>query len=221
MHDAYLNFYEHDNFHFAYLAAHILLMYQIYLRLWQLSRIEPSRVIDVLTLAHFDEKDAPSGAKSLKEIVKNADSPMSFKIFKIEERVFVKILTLLEAEDYRPFKKAVDFRNALAHASGNLAFRDVETFEEKIEELKSLFETIHASSTVFLSNYIHTEVKKRQFSLPYIKEEVELDLDQLYVSQLMLSPQDCRKISSIYPSKNKLDVICREYFGGRAEEAGA
>ena len=129
MHEAFMNFYEQENYHFAYLAAHILLMYQIYLRLWQLSRIEPVRVIDALTLSHFDEKDRPNGMKTLKDIVAGARSPMAFKIFKIEERVFVKILTMLEAEDYGPFKKAVDFRNILAHANGNLVLRYVGSFK--------------------------------------------------------------------------------------------
>jgi hypothetical protein len=220
MHEAFVDFYDQENYHFAYLAAHILLMYQIYLRLWQLSRVEPNRVIDVLTLAHFDKNDLPSGMKSLKDIVDGATSPMAFKIFKIEERVFVKILTLLESEDYGPYKKAVDFRNLLAHANGALVFHDAESFEVKINELIELFRNVHISSKLFLSEYISNGIKERRYSRPYVPEEIELDIDQLFISQLMLTPYDCFEISEIYPSITRVDRIAKDYFLTRAQDAG-
>ena len=112
----------------------------------------------------------------------------------------------------------MDFRNLLAHANGNLMFKDSGTFEEKIDELKALFDTIHEASEQFIAEYIRQGIKKRGFSRPYAPEEIELDLDQLFVSQLMLTPRDCRGISNAYPEKTKLDTLTKNYLSTRASE---
>jgi len=220
MTEAYNNFSEQGNYHFAYLAAHILLVYQIYLRLWQLAMIKPSRVIDALSMAHYDSKDGKPHGATLTEIVKNARSPMTFKIFKIEERIFVKILTLLDNVDYTPFKKAVDFRNTLAHPSGQLALNDVLEFEKKLDSLQELMEITHRATKLILRDYLVDGMKRSRYARPYIQEEVERDIEQSFVSPLMMSAYDCALVSGAIVNGTKLEVLIKGYLKKRADEGG-
>jgi hypothetical protein len=217
---AHLSFYEQENYHFSYLASHILMMYQIYLKLWQLSRVSPDRVIDTLTLAHFDKDDARPLGNNLRNIVENARSPMAFKIFKIEERVFVKVLTLLDCENYTPFKKAIDFRNILAHSSGLLTLRDAVSFEDKLAEIKALMYTIHKSSAAYLAEYFIYIISNRKYARPYREVEVHDDIEQLLISSFMLTPSDCEHISENLSTKTKLDRMIKTYLKQKAVEGG-
>lgn len=217
MYETYIKLYEDGNYHFSYLAAHVLMMYQIYLRLWQLSKTDPGRVTDALVLAHYDSNDGKPYGSSLKEIVENARSPMVFNIFKIDERVLVKILTLLECNDPRPFKYAIDFRNKLAHASGSLMFEDELMYEEKILNLNNLMKIIHSASANELASYVLDTIKDRQYVKPYIVGEIEVDIEQLIVSPLMLSSYDCYLIKD-YLGTTRLGTIIANYFENKTNE---
>lgn len=220
MTETYNNFSEQGNYHFAYLAAHILLVYQIYLRLWQLAMIKPNRVIDALSMAHYDSRDGKPHGATLSEIVKNARSPMTFKIFKIEERVFVKILTLLDDIDYSPFKKAVDFRNMLAHPSGQLTLNDAVEFEKKLADLSDLMEITHDATKIILRDYIVNTMKQGGYVQPYVREEIERDIEQLFVSPLMMSAYDCALVSAAMGSDTKLETLIKGYLKNRADDGG-
>jgi len=213
------DFFEQKNYHFAYLAYHILFMYQIYVRLWQLAKIQPDRVIDALSLAHYDKKDAKPYGTDLRQVVINAASPMTFKIFKIEERVFVKILTLLECEDYAPYKKVVDFRNELAHPNGTLPLKDELNYEARLDILFSLMKDMHINSANTLEAYLRTMLSGQNYRVPYAETEIINDVDQLFVSQVMASPYDCTIISSHFrASMKKVDRIAFAHLGELAAE---
>jgi hypothetical protein len=220
MYEAFQSFYEQDNYHFAYLAAHILLMYQIYLRLWQLAKINPSRVIDALSMAHYDKKDGKPHGETLQQIVSNARSPMTFKVFRIDERVFVKTLTLLDCADYTPFKKAIDFRNTLAHPNALLSLRTEDDFDEKIQVLESLMKVTHSAATSYLTIHITNTMKKNRYSRPYESEEINNDVEQLLISPLMLSATDCALVSNKLQANLKIETVIKDYMKKRAENGG-
>jgi hypothetical protein len=171
---AHLSFYEQENYHFSYLASHILMMYQIYLKLWQLSRVSPDRVV----------------------------------------------LTLLDCENYTPFKKAIDFRNILAHSSGLLTLRDAVSFEDKLAEIKALMYTIHKSSAAYLAEYFIYIISNRKYARPYREVEVHDDIEQLLISSFMLTPSDCEHISENLSTKTKLDRMIKTYLKQKAVEGG-
>ena len=220
MAEAYYSFSEQGNYHFAYLAAHILMVYQIYLSLWQLAATKPNRVIDALSIAHYDSKDGKPHGGTLAEVVKNARSPMTFKIFKIEERVFVKVLTLLDDIDYAPFKKAIDFRNTLAHPSGQLALHNDVEFEKNLDNLRDLMKVTHKAARPILRDYIVNSMRQSKYARPYVREEVERDVEQLFVAPLMMSAYDCALVSEFIGKGTKLESLIKHYLKKRADEGG-
>ena len=126
------NNYAGENYHFAFLAYHMLMMSFVYFKIWQLRQICPDDFEKVLIgFARDDERNW------LRDT-----SPFTFS--KVNERSVLRLFRLIGCDDSQigNYRKLVDDRNYAAHANGNIYFRTRPQMDAKINQVLQAVEEI-------------------------------------------------------------------------------
>ena len=129
---SYENNYDGENYHFAFLAYHLLMMSFVYFKIWQLRQIFPDDFEKVLIgFARDDERNWLSDT-----------SPFTFS--RVNERAVLRLFRLIGCDDSQigNYRKLVDDRNDAAHANGNIYFRTQHEIDAKIRQVLQAVEEI-------------------------------------------------------------------------------
>ena len=116
---------DENNYPFAYLAFHMLMMCFVYFIVWKIRNILPDDFFKALI----------GFRKDIETELLNATSPFTFCV--VSEKRMFRFLKLIECQNSNIGKyiKLVEDRDNIAHSNGNIFFRSPDTFEEKIEEV--------------------------------------------------------------------------------------
>ncbi len=187
--------YENKKYQFAFMAYHLIFMTYAYFQIWKIynGNIEDFKK----SCLGFDKLDTLIGELELRNVKNLAESkplevlyPFSFS--EINERtvmIFFKLIGCDKSKIGR-YKKIVDERNEIAHANGKLIFVDVDSLDNKINEIITLVEEIQKHSIVVL------DVCIRQFLMdssdPDDREfyDPEDQIREILINSNYLSPKD-------------------------------
>ena len=117
--------YSRGQYQFAFLAYHMLTMSFVYFCIWQIKEAHPADFVNGLI----------GFGRDTEKTILRASSP--FALSTIPERTVFNFLKLIGC-DYSMigrWKKLVDKRNDIAHANGNIVFRELLVIDEQIAEM--------------------------------------------------------------------------------------
>ena len=122
--DSFQTNYEESKYQFAYLPFHMLIMCFVYFTIWKIRNIIPDDFFKALV----------GFRRETETELLNATSPFTFSVVS-EKRIF-RFLKLIDCQNSTigKYLKLVDVRDNIAHSNGNIFFRSLDIFEEKIEE---------------------------------------------------------------------------------------
>ena len=195
---AYENNYDGKNYHFAFLAYHLIMMSFVYFKIWQLRQISPDDFEKVLIgVARDDERNW------LRDI-----SPFTFS--KVNERAVLRLFRLIGCDDGQigNYRKLVDDRNNAAHANGNIFFQTQPGVDAKINQVLRAVEEIQ---TYFRPTIIRCyEEFLLQSRNPEIREypDVEEQIREVLIRSNYMSRKDIEFCISV-----DISVLEHEKFG--------
>ncbi len=134
--------YANGKFQFAFLAYHMLLMSFVYFNIWQIKRAWPESF----------EKSLIGFGRDIENELINATSP--FALSAVRERTVMRFLKLVGSDNSEigVYAKLVDDRNEIAHANGNIFFKDQVALDRKIADVLRAVNKIQAHSHSTIEN---------------------------------------------------------------------
>ena len=134
--------YANGKFQFAFLAYHMLLMSFVYFNIWQIKRAWPESF----------EKSLIGFGRDIENELINATSP--FALSAVRERTVMRFLKLVGSDNSEigVYAKLVDDRNEVAHANGNIFFKDQVALDRKIADVLRAVNKIQAHSHSTIEN---------------------------------------------------------------------
>lgn len=193
--DSYEVNYKNDKYQFAFFAYHLLFMTYAYFQIWKIyNTYNDDFKKSVLGFEKLDTLLAELEERNKKNVTDGKPLEMlyPFSFSEINERtimVFFKMIGCDKSKIGR-YKKIVDERNEIAHASGKLVFVAAENLDRKINEMIMLVEEIQTHSMDGLDACF------RQFlinsSNPDNREyyDPEDQLKEILINSNYLSPKD-------------------------------
>jgi len=149
--DSYEVNYKNDKYQFAFFAYHLLFMTYAYFQIWKIyNTYNEDFKKSVLGFEKLDTLLAELEERNKKNVTDGKPIEMlyPFSFSEVNERtimVFFKMIGCDKSKIGR-YKKIVDERNEIAHASGKLVFVAAENLDKKINEMMMLVEEIQTHS---------------------------------------------------------------------------
>ncbi|MCD4818665.1 MAG: hypothetical protein K8S23_08225 [Candidatus Cloacimonetes bacterium] len=137
--------YENEEYQFCYLAIHILFMTYIYTTVWKISQQHKNRFLDSSLFARPYNNETIN-FNNIKSV---------FEFSKLPEKEIFKFLSLIDIDNgfIGKLPKLVDKRNSLAHASGNVIFDSLITFEEEINNIALIISNINKKMNITIRKW--------------------------------------------------------------------
>ena len=137
--------YSNQNYHFAFLSYHMMMMSFVYFSLWKIKEIRSN-----------DFNHALIGFGKVEQEILDATSP--FTLHKINERTIFRFLKILDCknEKIQKYVKQVDERNNVAHANAIISFNDQTSIDNEISKIIQIASEIQ--------NYLNPIIKETYFA---------------------------------------------------------
>jgi len=225
--NSYESNYKNQQYQFAFIAFHLLFMTYAYFQIWKIYNMHKEEFRK--SLLGFEKLDNIIGEleeRNKKNIAekKQLEVLYPFAFSEIQERTIMTFFKLIGCDKMKigRYKKIVDERNEIAHATGKLIFVAAENLDRKIDEILLLVDEIQNHSVRIIdstiSNFLHDSCDSEN------REFID-DIDQIQnvlVNQNYLSRKDIRYMlkfeidrfstEAVFKEKKSLfQIFCKNY----------
>jgi len=178
---AFVNNYQNEQYQFAFMSYHMLFMCFVYFTIWKIKSIQPDDYSKVLLGFHT--------------CLETATSPFGFS--EEQERKIMRIFRFwnITSQQLKTYKELIDDRNNIAHANGNIFYKDEQSIDEKISDMLKACEEIQAK----------TKDTIEQSYVNFLSDNYSLDDSPYSTVEEMLNEEYTQKF---YISKKDISICC-------------